>query len=165
MSDDYQTNLSFLVFISPKNLKNKNLPLELPHTPIVRNQSISQSRNFFYMQKSHRKLKTRIKTLPKNVQLNDIDSDAIKEMFCKKQAHKILTPRRRKIEIDKLNKDKVIFMKIITLRKLCILPNIDTKYPGSNFSVEKLFLKSKRPRLDDSVKLKAQYDDLERYKN
>lgn len=154
MSDDYQTNLSFLVFISPKNLKSKKIPLDLPRTPTVRNQSISQSRNFFYMQKSHRKLETRIKTLPKNVQLSDINSDAIKEMFCKKQDNQILTPRRRKIKIDKVNKDKVSSIKIITLKKLCILPNIDNKYPGSNFSVERLSLKSKRPRLDDSVKLK-----------
>ena len=106
MSDDYHTNLSFLVFISPKNLRRKIDPIELPKTPIVRNKSISQSRNFFQMRKFHQKFDTRIKTLPKNIQLSNIDSLAVKELFCKKQVNKILTPRRKKIEIDKINRDK-----------------------------------------------------------
>ena len=163
MSDDYHTNLSFLVFISPKNLRRKIDPIELPKTPIVRNKSISQSKHFFQMRKFHPKFDTRIKTLPKNIQLSNIDSIAVKGLFYKKNFNKILTPRRKKIEIDKINRDKVRFIKISILKKLCILPRIDYKFPGSDMSVESLFLKEKKPRLDESGKMRSRFDDFERY--
>jgi hypothetical protein len=109
MSDDYQKNLSFFVFISPKGSKVHDRSTVVSRSPNVRNKSISQSRNFLNSPIFHRNLETKYKTVPRNMQLSNIDTEAIKEIFCKKQIENLLTPRRKKIHSDKINRDKVKF--------------------------------------------------------